>query len=102
MRKEVKIADETYEVYYRDPIKCIEALFSDPEFADALLLKPERHFTDQTKKNRYYHEMNTGIWWWKTQVRCAIHGLVLLLESNDHNPRLNLRSKIAVPLLFLS
>ena len=83
MRKEVKIANETYEIYYRDPIKCIEALFSDPEFADALLLKPEKHFADWTKKNCYYHEMNTGIWWWKTQVSYyhAVHGLVALLNT---------------------
>lgn len=68
IRERVKMAGENYNVYYRDIIKCIEALFSDPEFADLLLLKPEKHFNEKNGDNRYYHEMNTGRWWWKTQV----------------------------------
>jgi hypothetical protein len=62
------MAGEIFDLYYRDPIECIKALFGDPEFSHDLLLEPERHFTGDDKKVRLYHEMHTGKWWWETQV----------------------------------
>jgi hypothetical protein len=66
--EEVTVAGCTYEIYRRDIIECIKALFGDPEFAQHLIFAPERHYTDRSKTVRVYHEMHTGDWWWKTQV----------------------------------
>ena len=63
------MAGEAFEVYYRDILSCVKALFGDPEFTVDLLLAPERHYTDKDQKVRVYFEMNTGRWWWKVQVR---------------------------------
>ena len=68
-RHEIVVAGEAFEVYYRDILSCIKALFGDPEFTADLLLAPERHYTDQDQNVRVYFEMNTGQWWWKVQVR---------------------------------
>lgn len=57
-----------YEIYRRDIIWCIRALFGDPAFAQHLIFSPERHYTDQSKTTRIYHEMHTGQWWWETQA----------------------------------
>lgn len=51
-------------------MECIRALFGAPEFADVLILQPEKHFADEAKKIPVYHDMHTAEWWWKVQVRC--------------------------------
>ncbi|KAI0821653.1 hypothetical protein BC628DRAFT_1491058 [Trametes gibbosa] len=66
-RHEVIVAGEAFEVYYRDVLGCIKALFGDPEFAPFLLTTPERHFTDDDQTARVYFDMNTGDWWWTVQ-----------------------------------
>ncbi|KAF8881923.1 hypothetical protein BD779DRAFT_1675255 [Infundibulicybe gibba] len=63
----VKIVGDVFDVYYRNPLECVRALFGDPEFAGDLLFKPERHYTSSDKADQLYHEMNTGKWWWDTQ-----------------------------------
>lgn len=68
-RHEIVVAGEAFEVFYRDILQCIEALFGDPEFAPILLLLPERHYGDSDRTVRVYFDMNTGKWWWATQVR---------------------------------
>lgn len=57
------------EVYFRDVIACLRALFGDPDFAPVLVFAPEKHYTDELRKVRLYHDMQTGRWWWSTQVR---------------------------------
>lgn len=71
MRKEIVVAGEAFEVYYRDIIECIRSLLGDPEFAPLLLLVPEQHYTDGSKTEQVYFDMNTGKWWWATQVRAV-------------------------------
>ncbi|OJT07538.1 hypothetical protein TRAPUB_1634 [Trametes pubescens] len=68
-RREIIVQGEVFEVYYRDVLECIRALFGDPEFAKHLLLFPEMHYTDATKKVRLYFDVNTGDWWWKIQQK---------------------------------
>ena len=70
-REEIVVAGEAFEVFFRDILECIRALYGDPEFAPLLLLVPEKHYTDSTKKERAYFDMNTGKWWWATQVCCS-------------------------------
>ncbi|KAI0749087.1 hypothetical protein C8Q74DRAFT_1212299 [Fomes fomentarius] len=66
-RHEIVVAGEAFEVYFRDILECIEALYGDPEFAPMLLLVPERHYADGDRTVRVYFDMNTGKWWWATQ-----------------------------------
>ncbi|KAJ3000601.1 hypothetical protein NUW54_g6755 [Trametes sanguinea] len=68
-REEISIAGDTFEVFLRDILACIRALLGDPEFTPILLLVPERHYTDESKTVQVYFDMNTGKWWWATQVR---------------------------------
>lgn len=59
-------------MYYRDIIACVKALFGDPKFAPYLVFAPEKHYVDEKKTKRMYHDMLTGKWWWATQVRLCI------------------------------
>ena len=65
----VTVAGESFELYHRDILKCIQSLFGNPDFTPHLILAPERHYTDQTKTSRVYHDMHTAQWWWEMQVR---------------------------------
>ncbi|KAG2110326.1 uncharacterized protein F5147DRAFT_752967 [Suillus discolor] len=56
---QIVVANEVFDVYYRDIIECIKALFSDPSFADFLVFAPERHYADEDETIRLYHEMHT-------------------------------------------
>lgn len=64
----VDAANEAFDVYFRDIIECIKALFGDPEFAPYLVFAPERHYADGNQTIRLFHDMHTGRWWWNTQV----------------------------------
>lgn len=67
----VRVHGEIYEMYHRNIMECVKALWEDPEFADLLDTAPVKLFIDAEKKIRIYHNMNTGKWWWATQVRRA-------------------------------
>ncbi|KAJ6609589.1 hypothetical protein B0H10DRAFT_2166296 [Mycena sp. CBHHK59/15] len=66
-RKEIIVAGEAYDVYFRDILECVKALFGDPEFVAPLKVVPERHYADKDETIRLYHDMHTGKWWWATQ-----------------------------------
>ncbi|TBU58884.1 hypothetical protein BD310DRAFT_850215 [Dichomitus squalens] len=68
IRREIVVSGESFEVFYRDVIQCIRALYGDPEFADLLVFAPERHYTDETEQSRIYFDLHTGKWWWETQA----------------------------------
>ncbi|KAI1797995.1 hypothetical protein LXA43DRAFT_875754 [Ganoderma leucocontextum] len=67
IRRELKVAGEIFEVFYRDVIQCIRTLYGDPEFTGILAFTPERHYTDPDHTVRVYFDMHTGRWWWETQ-----------------------------------
>lgn len=67
-RDEIIVAGEVFDVYYRDILGCIKALFGDAELAPNLIFCPERHYLDEDKTIRLYGDMHTGKWWWATQV----------------------------------
>lgn len=71
-RHEIMVGEEVCEVFFRDVIACIRALFGDPDFAMYLVLVPEKHYTDDRKTVRMYHDMHTGKWWWSTQVKLFV------------------------------
>src|SRR5208282_1418779 len=75
------IGSEVCEVYFRDVILCIRALFGDPKFTPYLAFVPEKHYTSEDKDIRMYHDMHTGRWWWSTQVRSILCRIVELARS---------------------
>lgn len=62
------VAGETFDFYHCNILQCIEALYSDPEFAPYLTFAPECRYTSPDQTERIYHDMETGNWWWNTQV----------------------------------
>ncbi|KAF5388369.1 hypothetical protein D9615_000743 [Tricholomella constricta] len=64
---EANVAGEAFDIFARDILECIRALYGDPEHAQYLCIAPERHYADADKTLRLYHELNTGRWWWSTQ-----------------------------------
>ncbi|KAN0084521.1 hypothetical protein V8E55_008025 [Tylopilus felleus] len=99
-REEIVVAGEAFDVYIRDIIECIKSLFGDPEFTPHLLLCPERHFTDSTKQENAYLDMNTGTWWWKTQqeIESTKPGATIIpvIISSDKTQLTLFRNKCAV------
>jgi len=67
-RREIVVDGESFEIYSRDIVECLKALFGDPEFLPYLVFEPERHYADEDKTIRMVHDMHTGKWWWDTQV----------------------------------
>ena len=59
---------EKVEIWYRDPIECIQELIGNPLFRDTMGYAPERVFLDENGTQRAYDEMWTADWWWETQV----------------------------------
>lgn len=76
-RHEIVLHGEAVEFYSRDVMECLRALWGDPDFAEHLVFQPERHYADDDELTRMYHEMNTGKWWWKTQVSRLQFNLIL-------------------------
>lgn len=80
-RREIMVGETVVDLYCRDAIQCIRALFGAPEFADDLILQPERHYADREEKIRVYHDMHTGTWWWEVQVHTAFFYFICGLNS---------------------
>ena len=67
-RREIVQNGEVVELFSGDIIECLRALWGDPKFSEDLILEPERLYADEDMTNRIFHDMNTGNWWWNTQV----------------------------------
>ena len=52
--------------YYRDILACMKYLLRQRAYAESLVWSPVKNFN--TAGERLYSEMNTGTWWWDTQV----------------------------------
>ncbi|KAF8260450.1 hypothetical protein EI94DRAFT_1773693 [Lactarius quietus] len=65
----ITVSDEVCELHFHNILQCIHVLFWDPDLAPHLVFKPERHYTDEKKTERLYHNMYVGSWWWWMQVR---------------------------------
>ncbi|KAF9529836.1 hypothetical protein CPB83DRAFT_924972 [Crepidotus variabilis] len=101
-RDEILIGGEVCEVYFRDIIACIKALYGDTEFAPYLAFAPERHYTDETMEVRLFHDMKTGKWWWSTQKDVEAHKpgatIVPIIISTDKTQLTLFRNKSAYPI----
>ncbi|RXW22226.1 hypothetical protein EST38_g3624 [Candolleomyces aberdarensis] len=93
---------EVFELYLRDIVACVEALFGDPEFALYLKYAPEQHFIDESCSIRLYHDMHTGEWWWATQqdLDAVKPGgtIIPIILSSDKTQLTLFRNKSAYPL----
>ena len=65
---EIVQSGESVELFSQDIIECLHALWGDPEFSEELILEPEQLYADEDMTIQIYHKMNTGKWWWDTQV----------------------------------
>lgn len=59
---------ETFEIWYRDPIECIQELIGNPAFAEHLAYAPHRVYRDEYGQERHIDDMWTADWWWEIQV----------------------------------
>lgn len=80
-RHEIVIAGEAYDVYFRDIVACIKALYGDPQFSQILVFAPERHYADPDMNVRLFHDMHTGKWWWETQV-CDSNSRFIIVQNH--------------------
>ncbi|KAG2356418.1 hypothetical protein BDR07DRAFT_1453416 [Suillus spraguei] len=67
-QQDILVAGEAFDVYFRDIIECVKALYGDPELVPYLMFAPEQHYSDKDKTQHVYHDMHTGQWWWHTQI----------------------------------
>ncbi|TBU63896.1 hypothetical protein BD310DRAFT_807943, partial [Dichomitus squalens] len=70
---EAHVMGKTFDMYARDIMECIEALYGDPEHVRYLCFAPERHYADADRKIRLYHDMHTGQWWWSIQTAYPVY-----------------------------
>ncbi|KZT19755.1 hypothetical protein NEOLEDRAFT_1077268, partial [Neolentinus lepideus HHB14362 ss-1] len=101
-REELLLGGEVFELYYRNVIQCIRALYGDPEFAHHLVFRPERHYTDEDRTNRMYFDMHTGKWWWDTQKAVEVNTpgatIVPVIISSDKTQVTLFGNKSAYPI----
>ncbi|KAJ7896209.1 hypothetical protein B0H13DRAFT_2523416, partial [Mycena leptocephala] len=100
-RTEVVVGGEAFELYSRNIIECVRALFGDTDFAPYLFVVPERHYADQDKTIRLYHNMHTGKWWWSTQKQVEADNpgatIIPILLSSDKTQLTMFGNKTAYP-----
>lgn len=65
---------EEVELWYRDPVECIQEIMADRAFEGAMAYAPERVYADGEGKERIFDEMWTADWWWNIQVRDRFSG----------------------------
>ncbi|KAJ3007471.1 hypothetical protein NUW54_g3539 [Trametes sanguinea] len=101
VRQEVEIGGETFEMFLRDILECIRALFGDPDFAGILVFRPERHYADEDHQVRVYFDVHTGEWWWATQEELDRERpgatIIPIIISSDKTQLTLFGSKMAYP-----
>ncbi|KAJ3723812.1 hypothetical protein C8R42DRAFT_719715 [Lentinula raphanica] len=101
IREEVVIAGQALDIYRRDILECIQALYGNPDHSQYLCFTPERHYADADKTIRLYHDFNTGKWWWDTQkaVEADKPGATIIpvILSSDKTQVTLFRNKSAYP-----
>ncbi|KAI0059312.1 hypothetical protein BV25DRAFT_1908757 [Artomyces pyxidatus] len=101
-REEIVVAGEAFDVYFRDVMECVKALYADAEFAPYLVFKPERHYQDKDQTKRLFHDMHTGRWWWDVQddLEAKRPGatIIPIIISSDKTQLTLFRNKAAYPI----
>ncbi|KAI0629511.1 hypothetical protein C8Q77DRAFT_1235654 [Trametes polyzona] len=98
---QVVVAGQAYEIFYRDVLACIQALYGDPEFAGLLVFAPEKHYCNADHTVRVFFDLHTGKWWWETQkeIEKRLPGatIVPVIISSDKTQLTVFGSKTAYP-----
>ncbi|KAI0729649.1 hypothetical protein C8Q72DRAFT_912150 [Fomitopsis betulina] len=98
---DIEVARETFEVFARNILLCLEAFWCDAEFAPLLVFAPEKHYTDANKTVWVYFNLHTGKWWWATQkeIEKTHPGatIVPLIVSSDKTQLTMFGNKAAYP-----
>lgn len=63
---------ERLELWYRDPVECVQELMGNPIFKNHLAYAPTRVYQDREGRVRQIDEMWTGNWWWDVQVSILV------------------------------
>ncbi|THU89883.1 hypothetical protein K435DRAFT_821260 [Dendrothele bispora CBS 962.96] len=100
-REEVVIAGEAFDIYKRDILECIRALYGNPDHCKYMCFVPERHYAHANHTIRLFHDFHTGKWWWATQkaVEADKPGatIVPVILSSDKAQVTLFRNKSAYP-----
>ncbi|KAG1831329.1 hypothetical protein EV424DRAFT_1470100 [Suillus variegatus] len=100
-REQIVVSGEAFDIFYRDVIKCVKALYGDPYFADFLVFAPERHYADKEQAVQLFHDMHTGKWWWDTQKKLDQRKpgatIIPIIISSDKTQVTMFQNKTAYP-----
>ncbi|KAI0026893.1 hypothetical protein K488DRAFT_91714 [Vararia minispora EC-137] len=75
VRRTYQLGGETYELYLRDAMGLVKALYGSPEFANELVFAPEKHYVQLSGEggritwSHRFSDMHTGWWWWQLQAK---------------------------------
>lgn len=108
--------ENTFDLYWRDPLEVIADLLSDPTYADHLTFVPIKHYADSEGKTRIYNELPSGDWMYETQVRtrtvpprtctkparscCCLTGQQSFPSSSARTRRSSRRSRAKSPVIL--
>ncbi|KAJ7699003.1 hypothetical protein B0H17DRAFT_1158261 [Mycena rosella] len=83
---------EHNELWWRDPVECVQELMGNPAFRDAMRYAPEKLYADQAATNEVINEMWTANWWWEIQKRLPPGATIApLILSSDKTMLSNFR-----------
>ncbi|KAG1895817.1 uncharacterized protein F5891DRAFT_1130501 [Suillus fuscotomentosus] len=99
--EQIVISGEAFDIFYRDIIECVKALYGDPDFADFLVFAPEHHYADKEQTVQLFHDMHTGKWWWDTQKKLDQRKpgatIIPIIISSDKTQVTMFQNKTAYP-----
>ncbi|THU79268.1 hypothetical protein K435DRAFT_875663 [Dendrothele bispora CBS 962.96] len=89
IREEVVIAGKAFDLYKRDIMECVRALYGSPDHSQYLCFMPERHYTDASKTRRLYHRFEVvgfpGVFTICSRGRAGLgHNIPLSCRHEEH------------------
>ncbi|THU90526.1 hypothetical protein K435DRAFT_841439 [Dendrothele bispora CBS 962.96] len=100
-REEVVVQGHVLDLFKRDILECIRALYGNPDHCQYLCFAPERHYADANRVSRLYHDLHTGKWWWSTQKALEADKpgatIIPIIISSDKTQVTLFRNKSAYP-----
>ncbi|KAG1895712.1 uncharacterized protein F5891DRAFT_1130506 [Suillus fuscotomentosus] len=99
--EQIVVSGKAFDIFYRDVIECVKALYGDLDFADFLVFAPECHYADKEKTVQLFHDMHTGKWWWDNQKKLDQRKLgatiIPIIISSDKTQVTKFQNKTAYP-----
>ncbi|KAJ7155095.1 hypothetical protein C8R46DRAFT_1296282 [Mycena filopes] len=83
---------EQNELWFRDPVECVQELMGNPAFRHAMRYAPEKLYADASETIEVVDEMWTAGWWWEIQKRLPPGATIApLILSSDKTMLSNFR-----------